>query len=156
MTGAARLLVVRHSQTGSTDALAQALADGARDPEIEGVEVVVASPFDVDADDVAACRALVLATPENFGYMSGALKDFFDRVYEPLRARCRGLPYALVVKAGNDGQGAVRAVERIVTGLSWRAVQPPLVVAGPLSEEHLEQARELGMTVAGGVAMELW
>ncbi len=108
--------------------------------------------FDTSADDVRECDGLIIGTPENFGYMSGALKDFFERVYYELLDETPGFPYALFVKASTDGLGAVRSVERIVAGLKWRAVVPPLVVVGDLGPEHLEQCRELGATVAAGLA----
>ena len=88
--------------------------------------------FDTTVDDVRACNAIVLGTPENFGYMPGAIKDFFERVYYPLLDETPGLPYALFVKASTDGDGAVRSVERIVAGLRWKLVVPPVVVVGDL------------------------
>jgi NAD(P)H-dependent FMN reductase len=100
---------------------------------------------------VRASNAVVLGTPENFGYMSGALKDFLERIYYVLLDETPGLPYALYVKASTDGQGAVRSVERIVAGLRWRAVLPPIIVTGDVGDEDLEAARELGLTMAAGV-----
>ncbi len=147
-----RLLVVFHSRSGGTAAMTDAVVEGANDDAIEGVDVVVQGAFDTSADDVRAANAVILGTPENFGYMSGALKDFFERIYYELLDATPGLPYALFVKASTDGAGAVRSVERIVAGLKWKAVVPPFVVAGELSPEHLEQCRELGATVAAGLA----
>ena len=83
----------------------------------------------------------MLGTPENFGYMSGAIKDFFERIYYPLLDETPGLPYALFVKASTDGDGAVRSVERIVAGLRWKLVMPPIVVVGDLGPDDLERAR---------------
>jgi multimeric flavodoxin WrbA len=129
-----------------------AVVEGASDDAIEGVTVAAQGAFDTGADDVRECDGLIIGTPENFGYMSGALKDFFERVYYELLDETPGFPYALFVKASTDGAGAVRSVERIVAGLKWRAVVPPLVVVGDLGSEHLEQCRELGATVAAGLA----
>jgi NAD(P)H-dependent FMN reductase len=145
------LLLVFHSRSGGTQALADAVVAGAMSDDIDGVEVRVERAFDADADDVRWCDAIVLGTPENFGYMSGALKDFLERIYYVLLDETPGLPYALFVKGGQDGDGAVRSVERILTGLKWRAVLPPLVVTGDLADEHLEQAHELGLTIAAGL-----
>ena len=146
-----RLLVVYHSRSGGTQALTDAFVDGAMSPDIEGVDVRVLRAFDADADDVRASNAVVLGTPENFGYMSGALKDFLERIYYVLLDETPGLPYALYVKASTDGSGAVRSVERIVSGLKWRAALPPLVVTGDVEDEHLQAARELGLTIAAGL-----
>ena len=151
MTDEHRLLVVYHSRSGGTAAMTDAVAAGARDDAIEGVEVCVQNAFDTTVDDVRACNAIVLGTPENFGYMSGAIKDFFERIYYPLLDETPGLPYALFVKASTDGDGAVRSVERIVAGLRWKLVMPPIVVVGDVGPDHLEQCQELGATVAAGL-----
>ena len=114
---ARHLLVVFHSRSGGTQALADAAIAGATSDDIDEVEVRVKRAFDATVDDVRWCDGIVLGTPENFGYMSGALKDFFERIYYALLEETRGLPYALFVKGGHDGEGAIRSVERIVTGL---------------------------------------
>jgi NAD(P)H-dependent FMN reductase len=145
------LLVVFHSRSGGTQALADAAIAGATSDDIDGVDVRVKRAFDAEAEDVRWCDAILLGTPENFGYMSGALKDFFERIYYVLIDETPGLPYALFVKGGHDGDGAVRSVERILTGLKWRAALPPLLVTGDLSDDHLEQAHELGLTIAAGL-----
>ena len=146
-----RLLIVFHSRSGGTAAMTEAVLAGATDDAIEDVEVVRRGAFDTTVDDVRACNALIIGTPENFGYMSGAIKDFFERIYYELLDETPGLPYALYVKASTDGEGAVRSIERIVAGLKWKAVVPPFVVVGDLEPEHLEQCRELGATVAAGL-----
>ena len=147
----ARLLVVYHSRSGGTQALTDAVVSGATSDDIQGVDVVVKRAFDADADDVRACDAIVLGTPENFGYMSGALKDFLERIYYVVVDETQGRPYALYVKASTDGSGAVRSVERIVAGLKWRAALPPLVVTGAVADDHVAAARELGLTLAAGL-----
>ena len=151
MTEPARLLVVFHSRSGDTEAMTDAVAAGANDDAIEGVEVRVQRAFDTTVDDVRACNGIVLGTPENFGYMAGAIKDFFERVYYPLLDETPGLPYALFVKASTDGDGAVRSVERIVAGLRWKLVVPPVVVVGDLGPGDLERCQELGATIAAGL-----
>lgn len=147
------LLVVTHSQTGGTQALTDALLAGARDEQIHGVQVVWRDALEATPEDVLASAAIVLGTPENFGYMSGALKHFFDRIYYPCLDQTRGRPYQLFVKARDDGAGAVRSVQRIVAGLAWREIQPPLVVVGNLHDEHLEAAHELGQTIAASLEL---
>ncbi len=124
---------------------------GATSDDVDGVEVRVLRAFDATVEDVRWCNAIIMGTPENFGYMSGALKDFLERIYYVLIDETPGLSYALFVKASTDGDGAVRSVERIVSGLKWRAVLPPLVVVGDLKDEHLEQCHELGLTLAAGL-----
>ena len=103
-----------------------------------------------------AADGYLLGTPENFGYMSGALKHFFDTVYYDCLDHTRGRPYGLFVRAGNDGTGAVRAVEPLVTGLGWKAVAPPVVATGELTDDHLDACRELGMTLAAGLELGIY
>jgi multimeric flavodoxin WrbA len=146
-----RLLVVFHSRSGGTAAMTDAVVAGANDDAIEGVEVCVQRAFDTTVDDVRACNGIVLGTPENFGYMSGAIKDFFERIYYPLLDETQGLPYALFVKASTDGYGAVQSIERIVAGLHWKLVMPPVVVVGDLGPGDLERCQELGATIAAGL-----
>jgi multimeric flavodoxin WrbA len=145
------LLIVYHSRSGGTRSMTDAFVSGATADEIEGVEVRVLRAPDAAADDVSWCDAIVLGTPENFGYMSGLMKDFLERIYYPCLDTKPGLPYFLYVKGSTDGRGAVTSVERILTGLRWKAVQPPLVVVGDVHDEHLEQLHELGMTMAAGL-----
>jgi len=145
------LLIVFHSQSGTTERMAEAVIRGARHEDIEGVTVRVRDALEADADDVLWSDALILGTPENFGYMSGALKYFLDRVYYPCLEKVEGKPYALFVRAGNDGTGAVTSVQRIVAGLALKEIQPPLVIAGEFDEDRLSECEELGMTVAAGL-----
>ena len=97
-------------------------------------------------------RSGIAATPANIGYMSGALKHFFDGIYYPCLEATRGRPYALYVHGNSDTTGAVRAVESITTGLSWRRARPPLSVLGPPSAADLEACWELGAVMAAGLA----
>ena len=111
------------------------------------------APFDANDRDVKSCNGIIIGTTENFGYMSGALKDFFERIYYPCLEQTEGLPYALFVRAGNDGTGAKESVERIITGLKWRAVQEPLVMSGEYRASFLEDCNTLGMTMAAGLEL---
>jgi multimeric flavodoxin WrbA len=131
--------------------MADAVIAGARSDEIDGVDVRVTRAPDAGADDIRWSDAVIIGTPENFGYMSGLIKDFLERIYYAVLDETPGLPYALFVKASTDGSGAVRSVERIVTGLRWKQTLPPLVVTGELSDTDLEQCTELGMTIAAGL-----
>ena len=127
------------------------MLDGAGQPEIEGVSTTALSPFDTHAEAVLAADALVLLTTENLGYMSGALKDFFDRCYYDLLDRTDGLPYALLVRAGHDGTGTCRAVAGITSGLRWKAVQEPVVCRGGWDDAFIERALDLGAVMATGL-----
>src|SRR3984957_10740859 len=115
--GAVRnLLVVFHSRPGSTPTLCDAAVSAASAAAGDEVTLRVLGAFTAEPDDVLWAHGLLLVTPANFGYMSGAMKDFFERVYHPCLERTGGLPYALVVKGDTDVDGAVASVERIATG----------------------------------------
>ncbi len=146
-----KLLVVSHAPSPNTLTLRNAVAQGAGHEDIENVEVTVLAPFDAGPDDVLACDAIILGTTENLGYMSGALKDFFDRSYYPCLEKTQGLPFAYYIRAGHDGTGTQRAIESITTGLRWKAVQEPLICRGEYRDEFEEQCRELGMYVAASL-----
>ena len=106
-----RLLIVAHAPSDNTRRLFDAVVGGAQSPTIDNVEVIARSPFDAGPDDVLAAQAVILGTTENLGYMSGALKDFFDRIYSPCLDKTEGLPYALYIRAGHDGTGTRRGIE---------------------------------------------
>ena len=131
--------------------MADAVIRGANNEEVDGVEVRVQSALEADADDLLWCDAFILGTPENFGYMSGAMKYFLDRVYYACENKVNGKPYALFVRAGNDGTGAISSMQRILTGLAVREVQDPVLIAGEFDESRLEECEALGLTMAAGL-----
>ena len=146
-----QLLVVAHIPSENTRLLRDAVVSGARHPDIDGVAVCALTPFEAGPDDVRTADAIVLGTTENLGYMSGALKDFFDRTYYPVLEEKQGLPYALYIRAGHDGTGTRRGVETIITGLRWKEVQPPLICRGDYSPEFATRCEELGLAMAAGL-----
>lgn len=131
--------------------MARAVIGGAGSSLVENVDVRVRDPLEADADDLLWADALIVGTPENFGYMSGAVKYFLDRVYYPCLDKVNGMPYALFVSAGNDGSGALTSLHRILGGLALREVQEPVLAVGELREDHLERCEELGLTIAAGL-----
>ncbi|TBW59579.1 flavodoxin family protein [Marinobacter halodurans] len=146
-----QLLIVAHAPSPNTRTLLQAVERGARHPEIEDVAVRVRAPLDAGPDDVLACDAIILGTTENLGYMSGALKDFFDRSYYPCLEKTQGLPFAFYIRAGHDGTGTRRAIESITAGLRWRLVQDPVLCRGDYDPAFESQCEELGLYVAAGL-----
>ena len=145
------LLIVAHAPSPNTLKLREAVLEGASSPEIEGVRVTCLSPFDTHPEHLLACDAVILGTTENLGYMSGALKDFFDRCYYPCLEKTEALPYALYIRAGHDGTGTKRGVQTIVTGLRWREVQEPLIMRGEWQDDFVDQCQELGLLLAAGL-----
>jgi multimeric flavodoxin WrbA len=149
------LLIVYSTQTGRTRRLAEAAIAGAAELADE-VELRCLRAFDAGLDDLLWADGLLIGTPENFGYLSGAVKDFLDRTYYPAEGKTIGLPYAMLVSAGNDGSGAVRALERIANGYQWKRVAEPVICKGELDDAGLAAARELGQTLAAGIAFGVY
>jgi multimeric flavodoxin WrbA len=143
-----KLLIVHHTASPRTRELFEAVHAGATTDEIEGVAVEARPALAATATDVLGADAYLLGTPVNIGYMSGALKHFFDQIYYPCLDATARRPYALYVHGNNDATGAVRAVESIATGLGWRRVRPPVVVVGEVDRAARERCWELGATVA--------
>ncbi|WP_261553571.1 flavodoxin family protein [Frankia tisae] len=149
------LLIVHHTPSPTMQEMLEAVLAGARTDEIEGVDVQVRPALSATAVDVLGANGYVLGTPANIGYMSGALKHFFDCIYYPCLEATINRPYGLYVHGTSDTTGAVRGVETITTGLKWKSVQPPVLVAGPL-DQALRTARwELGATAAASLMTRL-
>ena len=143
-----QLLVVHHTPSPAVHTMLQAVLDGANDPSLDEVHVVVRPALAATAVDVLAADGYLLGTPANLGYMSGALKHFFDVVYYPCLEATVGRPYGLFLHGNDDVEGARRGVERIVTGLQWKAVAEPVAVTGAPDAAAREALVELGGVVA--------
>ena len=154
MTAKSRLLIIGHAPSDNSQTLISCLQRGATDPQVSDVTVNTYSPFDVNAEHLLAADALILFSTENFGYMNGALKDLFERIYYPCLndpVRNEATPYALVVKAGNDGTGAVNSIQRIVTGLQWKEAMPALICKGEHQPHFEQQCIDYGLTMAASL-----
>jgi len=145
------LLLIAHAPSDNTRRMAQAVLRGAETQDAAGVRVLQRAPLDAGPQDVLDADAVILLTTENLGYMSGALKDFFDRSYYPLLERTHGRPYALCVRAGHDGTGTCRAVQSIMKGLKWRAIAEPLVCRGDWQDSFLQDCEGLGALFAASL-----
>jgi multimeric flavodoxin WrbA len=160
------LLIVYHSMTGGTRQLAEAAARGAAQ-EADVRTSLLRAP-EAQARHVLDADGYLFATPENLASMSGLMKDFFDRTYYAALDRVNGRPYAALVCAGSDGQGAIRQLERIALGWRLKPVADPLLVithaqtpADILRDKvippgELQRGEELGATLAAGLALGLF
>ncbi|WP_210593502.1 NAD(P)H-dependent oxidoreductase [Streptomyces sp. GESEQ-35] len=147
----ATLLIVHHTPSPNCQALFEAVVSGATAPEIEGVRVERRAALSATASDVLAADGYLLGTPANLGYMSGALKHFFDQVYYPCLDETRGRPFGYYVHGGSDVTGAVRGIESITTGLGWRRTAEAVTVTGTPDKADTDACWELGATVAAGL-----
>ena len=145
---AQRLLIVHHTPSPSLQSIFEAVLDGATDDRISGVDVVARPALAATAIDVMEADGYIVGTPANLGYMSGALKHFFDQIYYPCLDATRGRPYGVYIHGDNDATGALLAIEKITTGLRWQLTQQPLTVLGKPTNRDLEASWELGAALA--------
>ena len=146
-----QLLTIAHAPSPNTRQMVDAVMRGASNDEIGSVAVRYLNPLDAVPEDVLNADAIILGTTENLGYMSGLLKDFFDRIYYPCLEKTEAKPCAIFIRAGTDGTGTQRALETILTGLRWKIIQPPLICKGDFKDEFIVQCEELGLYVAASL-----
>lgn len=146
--GTPTLLIVHHTVSERTRRMLDAVLEGANEDEIEGVRVVARPALEAGVADVLAAKGFVLGTPANIGYMSGALKHFFDQVYYPCREQTAGSPYGLYVHGNLDLTGCLRAVRTCTTGMMWEQAYDDVTVLEEPSQADLERCWELGGTLA--------
>jgi|TARA_B110000196_G_scaffold306163_1_gene304511 multimeric flavodoxin WrbA len=145
-----KLLIIFHSKSGKNRTLADAVYKGASHPNVD-VDIRFLKASDADHQDLLWADGILLGTPENFGYMSGALKDFFDRTFYEVEGKVDAKPYAIFIGTGNDGQGALSSIRRICIGYKFKEVQEPILILGELTESGVTQCEALGMGMAAGL-----
>jgi len=150
------LLIVYHSKTGKTQRLANAVYEGANVQSLETVSVTMKTAGEAGPYDLVESDGLLLGTPENFGYISGAMKDFFDRTFYEVEGKIQSLPYSTFISAGNDGSGALRAIRRIANGYPFQEVQEPVVVVGDPTPDDFIRCKELGLALGAGIDADIF
>ena len=149
------LLLICHSRSGTNQRLAEAIADGATsDPE--AIDFRMKSAFEADTDDLLWADATIFVSPEHFGYMAGALKDFFERTFYPTENQVAGRSMCIVIGTGLDGQGALSSIRRICTGYRFKEVQPETIIVGEPSAADLQHCHDLGASMAAGLEAGLY
>lgn len=156
-----QLLILYHSRTGGSEQMARAACQAAQDEcDTRLLRAEEAMP-----DDLLAADGYIFCAPENLATLSGAMKEMFDRCYYPLLGRIEGRPYAQMICAGSDGEGAMRQTARIAQGWRLKPVQDPVLICThaqtpeailapkSLSEAVLAPCRDLGQALAAGLAM---
>ena len=147
------ILIVANTPSKNAHVLRNAVQRGIEECDYP---VIVKPPLETTADDVLSCGGIIIGTTENFGYMSGQIKDFFERVYYPCLEDTQALPWALYIKAGLDGTGATTSVEKIVTGLKWKSIQETLLLKGEFQEEFTHECQTLGSGMAEGLKLGIF
>lgn len=146
-----RLLIVHHSPSPGVREIADAVLRGARHPDITDVEVVERAALEATADDVRAADGILLGTTANFGYISGALKHFFDTTYHEVREETAKRPFSYWIHGSHDTTGAEQAMASITTGYGWTLAAEPVVFIGEVTQVHLDRSAELGAIMAATV-----
>jgi len=148
------LLIIYHSQSGACAQLSRAAWRGAR--REQDMAVQVKRVWDAGSQHLAGADGVLLVAAENSGALSGGMKDFLDRTFYPCIAKELVLPYALLVSAGNDGRGAVRQAERILSGYPFTQAAEPLILRGEVTSQHLQASEDLGQAFATGLSMGIF
>jgi len=144
------LIIVWHSRTGASRQMAQAAHEGALDIARElnaqhRFEAILSSAAHTSAKDLLEADGFLFCAPENLGSLSGEMKEFFDRCYYDVIEKLNGRPYAVLIAAGSDGQGAVRQTEKICTGWRLEPIAPPrIVMTHAQSAEAIAAPKEIG------------
>jgi len=146
-----QLLLIAHAPSINTQKMVAAVIKGASHPDISNVEIRYIPPLEAQPSDILSAQAIIIGTTENLGYMSGLIKDVFDRCYYACLEKTQGVPFTFFVRAGHDGTGTRRAIESITTGLRWRLVQEPLICRGEFQSEFIQQCEELGLSMAASL-----
>ena len=153
------LMIIWHSRTGASEAMAQAAFEGA------GAAGALVMAGDAQPEMLLGADGYLFCCPENLGSMSGVMKEMFDRAYYPLLGQIEGRPYATLIAAGSDGEGAQRQIDRIVTGWRLKRVSAPLIVnfaaqtpqailaPKTVPFQALDQCREIGAALAEGLRL---
>ena len=149
-----RLLFVHHTVSPATHALYLAAMEGVNDPALAEVDVTVRPALTASAADVLEADGYLLGSPANLGYMSGALKHFFDQIYYPCLEATQRRPFGAYLHSNSDASGALKALTTITTGLQWRVAQAPVVVAGEPGPSELAAVKELASAVAAGLLLD--
>ena len=145
------ILLVANTPSENTIKLRSAVEKGISWEKDLKIELRSKTPWETNHEDVIWCDGIIIGTTENFGYMSGALKDFFERIYYPCLELTEGKPAAVYVKGGLDGTGAKLSIEKILTGLKWKLIQPTLILRGEFKDDFMAECKKLGMTMAAGL-----
>ena len=151
-----KLLIISNLPSNNTKILLNQVKKGAKSINSENLEIISSNAVDISYETIKESSAIILGTTENLGYMSGIMKDFFDRNYNQCLNQTNGLPYALYIRAGHDGTGTELNMKRIITGLKWKEIQTPLILKGEWNDNFKDQCFNLGATVAAGLDMDIY
>ena len=149
------ILFVHHSPSENTKRLSK-LVENKIETVTPDVNLKMLNLIEANIYSFKEIDGLIIGTTENFGYMSGLTKDFFDRCYNDLKDKTEGLPIIYYIRAGLDGEGCKVALNKILTGLRWRQVLPPLILKGSWQEGYMKQLEKFSLTFASGIELGIY
>tara|TARA_Y100000590_G_scaffold364139_1_gene422324 strand:- start:79901 stop:80362 length:462 start_codon:yes stop_codon:yes gene_type:complete len=150
------LLIISNIPSPNMLELIENVKNGAESIYSDKIKVTISDAREINHEDILESSAIILGTTENLGYMSGIMKDFFDRNYNACLDKTNGMPYAIYIRAGHDGTGTEINIKKIITGLKWKEIQKPLILKGSWNDSFKEECFNLGATVAAGLDAEIY
>ena len=149
------ILFIHHSPSENTKKLSK-LVQKKITNVTPNVNLTILNLIEANTSSFREMDGLIIGTTENFGYMSGLTKDFFDRCYNDLKDKTEGLPIIYYIRAGLDGEGCKVALNKILTGLRWRQVLPPLILKGSWQEGYMKHLEKFALTFASGIELGIY
>ena len=149
------ILFIHHSPSENTKKLSR-LVENKITNVTPNVNLTILNLIQANTFYFREIDGLIIGTTENFGYMSGLTKDFFDRCYDELKDKTEGLPIIYYVRAGLDGEGCKVGLNKILIGLRWKQVLPPLVLKGSWQKDYLKQLEKFVLTFASGIELGIY
>ena len=150
-----KILFIHHSPSENTKKLSK-LVENKITNVTPNVNLTILNLIETNTSSFREIDGLIIGTTENFGYMSGLTKDFFDRCYNDLKDKTEGLPIIYYIRAGLDGEGCKVALNKILTGLRWRQVLPPLILKGSWQEGYMKRLEKFALTFASGIELGIY
>lgn len=141
----AKVLVVYHSGTGNTKAMAQAVAEGMK--EVSGVEVLLKEADRVSVSDLINADGLAFGSPTYFSYMAGVVKAIFDKAYLS-RSQIGGKPFAAFASGAGGEVKSVQSIESVAASCGLRKVCEGVAIGGMPTESESQDCHRLGATLA--------
>ncbi len=102
------LLIIYHSHTGNTDAMAKAVAEGAL---AAGAKVTLRNASEADPKELRQYDSVVFGSPNEFGRMCGMLQDFFERTWLGTANSPGNVRYTAFTSSGSSQRTALESIE---------------------------------------------
>ena len=150
-----KITCIFNSPTINTSKISTKIFDTLNTENLD-LKIELISPLKANKNHVIQSNGILIGTSENLGSMSGASKDFFDRIYYEVIDKTNGLPVAVWIRAGHDGTGTSRQIKSIINGLKWKLVQEILICKGPWDEKFVDECTDMSLGFAYGIEQNIF